>query len=211
MAQNLPQRERSKRQQQNSKYNDNICEKTMSNRKQSLPCKGCDLVFKNNKALLLHQAGCLTVKVDLSKQPASFFKNQKNQSQNENEKQYSTAEKILPSSQPLGEYKYREDLSPLSYAAIVSSPGNTLYNEKQNQQLPSGTVTETASPSIETARPIAGTVSPAVVENASPIVENCNPVEEVLFIDPTIRPNLPDFIRATSMPNKDYNNIPKAT
>ena len=40
--------------------------------KTSYPCKGCELVFTNEKAALLHQTGCVTVKVDLSRQ-GSFF------------------------------------------------------------------------------------------------------------------------------------------
>ena len=121
---NLPPREKRTRQSQNTKYKDYVCETKNNNKgknkKNKLPCNGCDLVFEKRDILVLHQATCLAVKVDMSK-PRSFFANQKPKTPT---KSTSTVEKNenIPPSQPLGEYKYREDQSPISYADIVSSP-----------------------------------------------------------------------------------------
>ena len=54
-----------------NQYDDTLL---LNNQNKSFSCKGCELVFRNEKAYLLHQAGCITVKVDMSKQ-GSFFNN----------------------------------------------------------------------------------------------------------------------------------------
>ena len=40
-------------------------------------------------------------------------------------------------------------------------------------------------------------------------IENVSPVEEMLFMDQTIRANLPDFTTVPTVPNQDYNNVDK--
>ena len=125
MAQNLPQREKSKRQPQNNKkYTDFVCSQgSTTNKNNYLPCKGCDLNFKDKRVLLLHQARCITVKVNVSNQGSSFFNDHFSNHKKKINSTSDTAEKILPASQPLGEYRQQGD-QPLSYAKVVSLPNN---------------------------------------------------------------------------------------
>ena len=141
MAQNLPRRERSKRQSQNNKkYTDFICSSQGSTTDQdnSLPCKGCDLNFKNRKTLLLHQARCVTVKVNVSNQGSSFFNDHFTNRKKQINTTPNTVEKTLPASQPLAEYKQGDQ--PLSYAKVVSLP-----NANPTPAIQPSMTTETAS------------------------------------------------------------------
>ena len=97
--------------------------------KTSYPCKGCELVFTNEKAAILHQTGCMTVKVDLSRQ-GSFF----NGHFSENQIQQNNAEKILPLSQPLGELRERiENESNVSSANIGLEENDVSENNIHTQ------------------------------------------------------------------------------
>ena len=42
-------------------------------------------------------------------------------------------------------------------------------------------------------------------------MEHPNPIVEVSFIEPTIQANIPEFVRAETVPSTDYNNIDKVT
>ena len=123
MAHNhLPKRERSKRLPQ-KKLNDdfiydhhsNNTNMNCANNGTKLTCKGCENVFMDRRVLLHHQAKCMTLKVDLSKQ-GSFFgdhycsKNNRDQSE-------AVGEKVLPASQPLHN---TEEQEKKSYAAAAT-------------------------------------------------------------------------------------------
>ena len=88
----------------NQKYDDDTL--LLNNQNKTFSCKGCELVFRNEKAYLLHQAGCITVKVDMSKQ-GSFF-NAQLFSKDSPKPGGNDGEKVLPMSQPLGEYNHRD-------------------------------------------------------------------------------------------------------
>ena len=62
---------RSKRLPQKTKKYEDYVSETKKPENQQLSCKGCENVFKNRKILLHHQAQCMNLKVDLTKQ--SFF------------------------------------------------------------------------------------------------------------------------------------------
>ena len=95
--------------------------KTVGEQK-SFPCKGCANVFNNKKTLMNHQAQCLTVKVDLTKQ-GSFFGDYFNKSKENSLSPNNREEKILPSSQPLVSYSPRIRETSKSYAE-AASPSN---------------------------------------------------------------------------------------
>ena len=90
-------------------------------------CTGCNLIFKDKNAMQLHQAQCLTVKVDMSKQ-SSFFNDQFARTNPPNERQ--DMDKILPLSQPIGDYNYRtgeeSEKNQSNTAAIDTENGNQI-------------------------------------------------------------------------------------
>ena len=191
-AQNIPPRELSKRQPQKKKYDDYICEKNSKINPKSLskqgnfPCSGCEIIHKNKKALLLHQATCLTSRVDLSKQ-GSFF-NQVHIPARINEQNtlppLPTEEKVLPPSQPL---EPLHDEPPNSDDAVV--PEAVVFLTENRNLFP---IHDTD-----------------VQDDEEVPIENVSPVEEMLFMDQTIRANLPDFTTVPTVPNQDYNNVDK--
>ena len=197
-------REPSKRQHGNKKYNDYFCEtnkktkisNTSNGQSESslaLPCKGCELVFRNERALMLHQAKCLTVTVDLSNQ-GSFFNITKQRSQGNIE--IEDVDKILPPSQPLGEYKFREP--PKSYAAVVSSPAiadtGILSDETQHVEttpnFSEGVVNLNETPCLDEEATLSSTKE---------------------FVDPQHLPNLPPYTECSMVPTQSHNGIDGAT
>ena len=148
----------------------------------------------------------MTLKVDLSKQVSYFGdhfdkqKTLKTQSPVDNDEE----EKTLPPSQPLGQYRFRND--SLSYAAAVSppAPGNptlapaTIPTEESN--------IETEIPQNESQNENQNDSSEEIEENAV-VIENVSAVEELWLQDPTILAGLPDFKKVAVLPSQDYNNI----
>ena len=117
MAQNIPPRERSKRKSQKKAYNDYVCDNSEAKpQNKKLPCKGCELVFNNKRTLLLHQAQCVTVKINLAEN-GSFFSQKTSKPLQQNVATLDE-EKILPPSQPLNNNDDDKD-PPKSYAAAV--------------------------------------------------------------------------------------------
>ena len=138
-----------------------------NNDKPRFPCKGCENVFKKKKVMLLHQAQCMKLKVDLSK-PAPFPGNTPEKCK-QNSNSPVDKDKFEPLSQPT-----RSPNAPTTYAAAVVScpaPGNPVDAD--------------------------GTPTPAIVEvdllqEQEIRIETSLPIEEISFMDPIIHPNLPD-------------------
>ena len=205
MAKNLPLRERSKRTSQ-KKYDDYIVyDKSKTKCSDSkFHCIGCEAVFQNQKAFLLHKATCLSLKVDLSKQNSFFgkhFSNQPLRTANIELTSSEENEKVLPPSQPLGMYNHRTE--DKSYAAAVSS-SNT------DTTIQAGDDSECESPKTDTESTV-NSISSDADASREIVIENVTAVEELLLTEEVIMANLPTFTSAAEIPNKNYNNIEKVT
>ena len=209
---NLPPREKRTRQSQNTKYKDYVCETKNNNKgknkKNKLPCNGCDLVFEKRDILVLHQATCLAVKVDMSK-PRSFFANQKPKTPT---KSTSTVEKNenIPPSQPLGEYKYREDQSPISYADIVSSPTvnptHAIQVDAEQPEVALNNSLDEVLQLIDDGEEVPINDSTNSIQQIA--VDVTTPIATISLAETTrLSPDLPDFVSAPLIPNKPYNGI----
>ena len=211
MAHNVPARERSKRQPQKKVYKDFVCDndnttdfsKSPSNPKNNqkkpkkndkFPCQGCEIVFSNKEAQLLHQTKCLTVKVDMTKQ-GSFFGTHFSKTK---DKTPQTEAKDLPPSQPLEK----------SFAAVVSPPSSSPTG---NGHPTPATVKEIPATADKQQDPVVFTSQQkAPEENETEIgIEIVESVTQISFMDPTIQADLPPYEKVTAHPNKDYNNVDK--
>ena len=118
MAHNISTRQQGRRQPRKNINQDFIYEnpKATNSKKGGqqpcFPCQGCDNIFRDKKIWMHHQAQCLTVKVDLTKQSSFFGSHLTTHKQ-----QPASGEKILPFSQPLKSYAEIASLSLSGNAA----------------------------------------------------------------------------------------------
>ena len=203
MANNI--RERSRRQHQKKTNQDFVYEKITNTKKntenpQLFPCKGCDEVFRKKNLLLQHQAQCLTLKVNLSSKPVSFFGDHFSKSKPHVDEE----EKTLPASQPLSEYRQEDAPTRRSYSHVVSPP----------EAASPTNITSTSKVVEQVSLPVNGNVlDDGNVPNDGnvPVTFICSDSLQSIYgnfeADNRIKPYLPKYEEVIRIPSMAYNGV----